>query len=122
MYEYYCKARDIMGYKDSDVSKKTGIPPSTFSDWKSGRSNPKDEKLRKIAKVLGVSIEYLRTGKDPEATTDIPYYVNDDAKEMAQFLFDNPQYKVLFDASRKVKVEDIEFVKEMIERFSGNNK
>ena len=48
MYEIYCKLRDLKGMKDSDVARETGISKSTFSDWKSGRSNPKDEKLRKI--------------------------------------------------------------------------
>ena len=46
------------------------------------------------------------------------YYLNDDAREMAQFMFDNPEYKVLFDATRKVKKEDIEFVKDFIERLN----
>ena len=46
------------------------------------------------------------------------YYLDDDAKDMAQFLYENPDYKVLFDASRKVKKEDIEFVKQMLDRFN----
>ena len=49
------------------------------------------------------------------------YYLDDDARDMAQFLYENPDYKVLFDASRKVKKEDIQFVKEMIDRMSNNN-
>lgn len=47
-----------------------------------------------------------------------PYYLNDDARDLAQFLFDNPEYKVLFDASRKVKKEDIEFIKQMIDKIT----
>ena len=46
MYELYCKLRDEKGYKDSDVARLTGITKSTFSDWKSGRSNPKNDKLK----------------------------------------------------------------------------
>ena len=49
------------------------------------------------------------------------YYFNDDARDLAQFMFENPEYKVLFDASRKVKKEDIEFVKQMIDRMRGDN-
>ena len=41
------------------VSKATGIPCSTFSDWKSGKSKPKIEKLLKIADYFGVSIDYF---------------------------------------------------------------
>ena len=36
-------------------------------------------------------------------------------------MFKHPEYKVLFDASRKVKKEDIEFVKEMIDRVRGDS-
>ena len=57
MYEKYCKIRDQKGYRDSDVAKGAGITKSTFSDWKSGRSNPKNEKLIKIANFLEVPVE-----------------------------------------------------------------
>ena len=41
------------------VAKSTGIPASTFTDWKNGRSVPKAEKLKKIAAHFDVSLEYL---------------------------------------------------------------
>lgn len=68
MYENYCKIRDQRGYKDADVAKATGITKSTFSDWKSGRSHPKNEKLQKIADFFDVSIEYMMTGETPAAS------------------------------------------------------
>lgn len=68
MYEIYCKLRDSRGLKDSDVVKATGITKSTFSDWKSGRSNPKNDKLQKIANYFDVSIDYLMAGEDSTKT------------------------------------------------------
>ena len=59
MYDKYRKLRDAKGLSDYAVSKETGICPSTFSDWKSGRSKPKPEKLLKIAKLFEVSLEYF---------------------------------------------------------------
>lgn len=56
-YEEYCVFRDQKGLKDSKVAEKAGIGASTFSDWKSGRSLPKQGKLRKIAEALDMSIE-----------------------------------------------------------------
>ncbi len=50
------------------VAKETKIPPSTFSDWKSGRSAPKSEKLMKIADYFGVSLEELIGGSIAEAS------------------------------------------------------
>ena len=48
MYEKYVALRDAKGVTDKDVSVATGIGMSTFSDWKSGRSKPKVEKLSKL--------------------------------------------------------------------------
>lgn len=59
MYENYCIIRDLNHVTDYQVAKDTGINRSTFSDWKSGRSEPKQDKLRKIAKYFGCSVEYL---------------------------------------------------------------
>ena len=44
------------------VAKATGIAPSTFTDWKSGRSVPKADKLSRIAEFFGVGLdEFLGT-------------------------------------------------------------
>lgn len=59
IYENYAKIRDSKNMKDFDVSKATGIGSSTFSDWKAGRSKPKQEKLTKIADALGVTYSEL---------------------------------------------------------------
>lgn len=66
MYSKYAELRDAAGDTDAKVAEGTGIPRSTFTDWKSGRSNPKLEKLLKIAKYFGVSIEELITEKQHE--------------------------------------------------------
>lgn len=57
MYAKYVKLRDEKNVRDVDVSRATGIPQSTFTDWKSGKSNPKLDKLMKIAQFFNVSIE-----------------------------------------------------------------
>lgn len=71
MYEIYCKLRDERGVKDADVVKETGITKSTFSDWKNGRSKPKNDKLQKIADYFGVTLDYLTTGKESSEKKEI---------------------------------------------------
>ena len=117
MYSIFEKLMKAKGYNAYKVSLETGIAQSTLSDWKKGKSTPKTDKLQKIADLFEVSLEYLTTGEEPSNET---YYINDDARELAQFMFENPEYKVLFDASRKVKKEDIAFVKQMIDRVRGD--
>lgn len=59
MYAKYAKLRDKKGVTDYRVSEDTKITKSTFSDWKSGRSNPKIDKLKILADYFNVSIEYF---------------------------------------------------------------
>lgn len=90
-----------------------GISQGTISNWKNRGNNPNSTTLKKLADYFGVSMEYMLGGKmewNPETQEIIQtdeYYLEDDAKEYAQFLFANPNHRVLFDASRKVKAEDL---------------
>lgn len=59
MYEKYASIRDERKLTDYRVSVDTGITKSTFSDWKSGRSKPKTEKLAILADYFNVPIEYF---------------------------------------------------------------
>lgn len=54
--ESLLKDKAITVYK---LAQDTGISPTTFSDWKSGKSKPKVDKLKKIADYFGVTIEYF---------------------------------------------------------------
>lgn len=69
MWEIYYELLQQKGVRNIDVSRATGIPPSTFSDWKKGKSKPKADKLQKIADYFGVSSEYLLTGKKQQYDT-----------------------------------------------------
>lgn len=89
MYEIYCKLRNERGLKDADVVRQTGITKSTFSDWKSGRSKPKNDKLQKIADFFGVTVDYLMTGKEKSKTT--PSLTNRDQKEISAILSNTEQ-------------------------------
>lgn len=53
-YEKYATIRDSKGLTDGKVAERAGIGRSTFSDWKSGRSVPKYDKMCKIADALGM--------------------------------------------------------------------
>lgn len=66
MYEIFQKLLKNAGLKPSDVTKATGIASSTLTDWKMGRSTPKQDKMQQIADFLGISLNYLMTGKEKE--------------------------------------------------------
>ena len=49
------------------------------------------------------------------------YYINEETKRIAQEIFDNKDLRILFDASRKAKPEDLKFIIEMAKRFKGED-
>ncbi len=67
MYRRYCELRDLKELTDTQVAEYCGFSKSTLSDWKSGKGTPKLDKIAKIAECLGVSIDFLATGKEPES-------------------------------------------------------
>lgn len=126
MYEIYCQIRDAAGCKDADVSKATGISKSTFSDWKSGRSKPKQEKLQKIADYFGVSVDYLMTGKNSSNIKVVDENENivvldDEALELIDSLRKNPEMRMLFSVSKKATKEDIIKAVKIIEALRDEN-
>ena len=86
MYEIFVKLLEKYGLTAYKVSKATGIAGSTFSDWKNGRSNPKQDKLQKIADYFGVSLEYLMTGKEDVVKEKAPELTARDERDIAKDL------------------------------------
>ena len=116
MYERYAKVRDILGLKDSDVCKKTGISPGTMSDWKAGRYNLKLDKLQKIADALGVSITMFTEEEEDKA-----FYIDQETAEIAKEIFESPDLRLLFKAASDSKPEDIRMAAEMLQKFKWTN-
>lgn len=102
------------GKTQIDLANYMEVSQATVSNWCKGLKLPRMDKIDKICSFFNISRSDLMNEED-----NPQYYLNDDARDLAQFMFENPEYKVLFDASRKVKKEDIEFVKQMIDRMRG---
>lgn len=52
------------GFKKADLAKATGIKANTISDWETKGTNPQADKIARICEFLGVSCDYLLTGKE----------------------------------------------------------
>lgn len=59
MYEKFAELLDKNNKTAYQVSKDTGIAQSVLSDWKTGRSKPKVDKLKVLVDYFGVNIEYF---------------------------------------------------------------
>lgn len=59
MYKKYAALLEKTNKTTYQVSKDTGIAQNVFSNWKTGRSKPKVDKLKILADYFGVPIEYF---------------------------------------------------------------
>lgn len=105
------------------LSKETGIPYTTIdSFYKKGADNIKLSNLKKIADYFDVSLDYLvddniPTDANKSKDDSEVYYSNKEVAEYAELLLKDKELRMLFDASRNVSKEDLEFVVEMVKKF-----
>lgn len=116
------KRRTALGISQVALADKVGISKQSLYKYENGIiTNIPSDKIEEIASVLNTTPAYIMGWDDEAISAEDSYYLNDEARDMAEFLFKNPEYKVLFDASRKVKPEDIDFVKRMMDRMRGSD-
>lgn len=106
------------GKTQADMAKDLNISKATISSWINGTRIPRMDKIDLLCHYFNVNRSDIME-QEEEPVHDREYYINQDARDLAQFLYDNPEYKVLFDASRKVKAKDIDFVRQMMDRMTG---
>lgn len=111
----------IRNKTQKEVAEAINVSPQTFNTWCQGIALPRMGKVQLLADYFHINKSDLIEDKAENDDFSEKYYLDNDARELAEFMFKNPEYKVLFDASRKVKKEDIEFVKQMIDRMRGDS-
>lgn len=121
MYEKFSRLLQDYNTTAYKVSKETGISQQTLSDWKNGKSQPKTDKLQKIADYFGVPITYF-TGEG--SAENEPVYLDNETRELIDTLRKRPEMRTLFKVSQNASKEDVEMAVDIIEKFkkgSGNN-
>lgn len=57
-------SREKLGLNQSELGRLMGVTPQSVQAWESGKSVPRDAKIKTLAEVLGVSAGYLRGEQD----------------------------------------------------------
>lgn len=123
MWEIFEQLMKRAGVSISEVGRKTGISPSTLTDWRAGRYKPKADKMQRIADYFGVSVDYLTTGQDTpkESSSGKTYYFSDETAAAAQEMFDDPDLHALMDAARGCPADVIRSTAELLKKFKETN-
>lgn len=103
--------REKFNLTQAEFGEIAGVSDKAVSTWENGTAEPRMGAIQKIAEHFGISKASLVDDADGE------YYIDPEVAELAQQLKDRPELKVLFDASKGVSKDDIQFVIDMIERM-----
>lgn len=91
-----------LGYANGSIAKSDGKTQSA--------------RIKAIADFFGVSMEYIMTGTEKSG-----YYFDDETAATAQELYDNPSMRMLFDAARDSRPEDLQMAAELLKRLKESN-
>jgi len=72
-------AREQKGLSQAELGRSVGVKAQSVQQWESGMTAPRQQRVEKIASVLGVSANWIFTGggpqQPPEMTEDNEYTV-----------------------------------------------
>ncbi|MBS5888183.1 MAG: helix-turn-helix transcriptional regulator [Negativicoccus succinicivorans] len=83
------------------------------SKWENDLVEPSSPYITAYAKLFGLDLNELLN----LPPSDENYYHDPEAAALADMIKDNPRYRVLFEASRDLSKENIDFVIKMIENL-----
>ena len=94
------------GYTQEELGKMVGLQKAAIYKYENGLLiNPKRSLIQKLAETFGVSPAYMMGIEDEEKQT---YFNDPETVKMAQFLHDNPEYKVMFDSTRDLDPKSVQ--------------
>jgi transcriptional regulator with XRE-family HTH domain len=104
------KSRRIqLGLTLEDVAQAVGVGRSTVRKWETGMiKNMGRDKIAALAKVLQIS---------PVELVPMPNQTRSDDDERLEALHQDPRLGLLFDRTRKMKPEDVEFMLQFADRI-----
>lgn len=117
------------GISVNELEKILDFGQGSIGKWKT--STPKMDKILKIANYFNVSVDYL-TGRTnvrdgvynigiSREDAERYYYINESTAEVAQDLKDKDGMRILFDAAKDSRPEDILMAAELLNRLKGTN-
>lgn len=104
----------------SEFSKLYGLRPtkSMISRWENNLSEPTNSYLSAYARFFNLDLNKLLDiprMSDASVSVEEGYYTDPEIAELAEELRTNPEYRILFDASKNLTKEDIDTVLKIIE-------
>jgi len=115
------QTRREAGQSVEDVARDMGCDRQTVATWESGNAFAPVWKLKKLAEMYHVTIEYLVTGRKPgDAPNDVIAYLPDDMRRRHLSLTRRPALAQLVDSLDDLTDEELEAVYRLVTRRSAS--
>lgn len=104
------------------LESELGFGRGSLGKLKGGKTTS-GERIQKIADYFGVSVDYLLSEypdtprEDVQTSVQPKYYTDPETAEAAQEYFD--EYRILFDAARGSRPEDLKMAADLLMRLKG---
>ena len=113
---------DYCSGSQQELSNRTGVAKASISQYVNGKNVPSNITARKLGKPFGINPAWLmgfdvQMQEEPQPT----YYLDLKTAEMAQAYVENKEMRLLFDAARDAKPENIALAAELLKRMKETN-
>ena len=115
--------REKFGLTQEELAEKLGTTKQTIFKYETNViTNIPSDKIEKMAELFGVSPAYLM-GWDEDQTSgqNEGYYFDDEAAELAQQIYEDPELRVLLKAKRDLSKDDMEVIVNMIKALQAKD-
>lgn len=106
--------RTLKGVSQAKLAQDLEVSAGLIGMYESDKRKPSYDMLEMLGDYFNVNIDYL-TGREDGST----YYLDPEVAEMAQRAYEDPDTRLLLDASRDLSKEDMQYVLDLIRRLKG---
>ena len=102
---YFMEKKKI---SQADICRELKVSSATVSDWCNGKKHPRPDAIGRLADLLGIRFSMLTTEDGPLAFED---------QQRLEALHQDPRLGMLFDRSRRMSQDDVDFMIQMADRI-----
>lgn len=115
-----------------ELADKIHVTKQTISQYERGVREPDYDYLLALCDIFNVSVDYILGKADVTArfltegdletlSHSSAYYTNPETAQIAQQIFEDSDMRILFDAARDSKPEDLQMAADLLKRLKGTN-
>lgn len=103
---------DLFDLSQIDLARRLGVSPQSVTNWCKGIKSPRMDKVDAMCEIFHCMRKDLMQEPDNNS-----YYINDETREIAQEIYENPNLRSLFDVAKDIPADrlkaHIEFMKNL---------